>query len=184
MGCIRPQNAVTARTRIRSGRAPRPETEPGDAALELLPTLRDGDRFSATTVLALLGTPLPGLLDRVVHVTAGRGLERPRRFGVWGHDEDGQALAWWGGAPISTPERAFIESARTLSTDDLVVAGDWLTHDPRFAENGRPFTTVTQILAATAPGMRHVRRIREAISLIRPSIGSSASTTAISIARA
>jgi len=141
-------------------------------AFEIITRLRDGDRFSSTTALAILGAPLPRLVREVVHVTAGRGLERLRRFGVWGHDEDGQPLAWWGGAPVSTPERAFIEAARYLRVPDLVALGDWLTLIPRFAEAGRPFTSVERIAGRTRPGMRHIRRVREALASVRPGVES------------
>lgn len=148
-----------------------PGAAPAHPALDLIPRLREGDRFSSVTALALLGAPLPGRLERTVHVTAGTGLERPRLRGVLGHDDDGQPPAWFG-VPISEPGRAFLEAARVLHPDALVAAGDFLIHVPRFPEPGRPFASLDELRSAAARKRAGARAARNALELVRPGVES------------
>lgn len=137
------------------------------------PLLRAGDRFSAVTAARLLGAPLPAWTDRLVHVTAGPGLTRPRTAGVVGHADDGRTPSWLRDVPISSPELAFLESAGLLPLDDLVAIGDFLVHSPRIAEPGRPWTTIAALRAATeAPRRRWIRRAREAVGMVRDGVES------------
>jgi hypothetical protein len=145
-------------------------------AVELLPKLRPGDRFSSVTALALRGAPLPRRFESAVHVTAGPGIERMRRVGVIGHDHDGRVPARFGSVPVSEPARAFIEAARLLRLEELVAVGDWLILEPRFAEPERPAARILDLVAASSDRAAGVRLARRAVALLRPGVESPAET--------
>ena len=133
--------------------------------------LRPGDRLSHTSAATWLGVPLPRGLPPEVHVTSGDALAQVRRSGVRGHRDD-DAWAMVRGVPVSRPERLFIELGALLGLDDLVAAGDHLVHAPRFAERGRPWSTISRLELAAEETRRGAHAARLALPHVRSGVES------------
>jgi hypothetical protein len=152
-----------------------PEDSPVIAAARgYLPLLRRGDRFSGPTAAAIWGAPLPD--DAIpLHITAGRGLTRPRRRGVVGHEGPATEPALRFGLPVSPPELAFLESASVLPMPALVAIGDHLVLDPRVLDprDERPHIRLGELRSAVAQATgRNIRTARAAAALVREGVES------------
>ncbi len=136
--------------------------------------LRAGDRLGYATAAAWLGIPLPRDVGDRIHVVSATGLSQIRARGVVGHRDDGADVRTVRGIPVSSPPRLFLELARVLRPNDLVAAGDHLIHVPRFAEPGRPWTTVEELAAFAARGgdRKGSPAARHAIRFVRPGVES------------
>lgn len=155
---------------FRGIRSPGGERTLLDAASLLL---RPGDRFSHTTAAEILGAPLPGFAEGLIHITAGPGLRMQRTRGVIGHESDGRQSMDVRGLPVSEPTEVFASLGPLLPMSLLVAVGDFLVLDPRRAEEGRPLATVDELReAARAIGRRGIRRAREAADLVRTGVES------------
>lgn len=127
-------------------------TERRAAALEYVPLLRPGDRFSHTSAAELWHAPLPRAAEGKLHVSADAHHERPRGRGVIGHRTHAGHAVTRQGVPVSDAVTAFLESAPLLSIPDLVAVGDHLVLDPRQLDplDPRPFTSIEALRAAAA----------------------------------
>lgn len=140
----------------------------------------DGQVFSHWTAAILLDLRLPeGARGRedtssLLHV-AVRGPDRaPRRKGIRGHEVVAQTkiVRAASGLRVTSPIDTWIQLARVLSVDDLIVMGDGLLSrkDPR--------ATMAQLVSAVAlavnlPG---IARLREALEGIRANTDSARET--------
>lgn len=144
-------------------------------ALQYLPRLRTGERFSHATALALLGCPIRVPVGAPVDVSRPRRTGHSACAGVVGHrhGESSQeypaihpdAEEW---IPVVPPLEAVLQVAPLLPFPELVIALDFLLlHDPkRFDSQLRVSPQQLQRFAATATG-RGVVRFREAAALAR-----------------
>ncbi len=96
-----------------------------------------------------------------VHVAVSSG--QPRRAGVTTHRLRDLDVRHIDGLPVIAPERVWLQLATTLTSDELVVAGDSLVR------RKRPLSTVDGMTAllAEARGARGVRRAAAALELVR-----------------
>ena len=144
-------------------------------ALQYLPRLRPGERFSHATALALLGCPVRVSQHAPVDVSSPVAVGRVRCRGVAGHRHREIAPEYPcivpehdDRIPVSAPLDAVLQSALQLPFCELVVALDFLLLNP----SGRydPHLYVTRddlkIFAAQASG-RGTVRFREAAALAR-----------------
>lgn len=90
------------------------------------PLLLEGQFFSHTTALGLLGAPLPDLADDRIHVTVLHPRTPPRGRGVRGHSIRRFSTTMLHGLPVVDPASAWCQAAAVLTRDDLVAAGDFL----------------------------------------------------------
>lgn len=137
--------------------------------------LRPTERLSHLTAARILGIPLPHDADERLHISAPPNASHSRGRGVVGHRDDGAAIEV-DGLRVSAPEHLFLELARELRLDDLVAAGDYLIHVPRFAVEHRPWTTLERLRAATVGPHRAVRTARLALELVRHGVESAQET--------
>lgn len=131
------------------------------AAREYLPLLRQGEVFSHTTALLLLGAPIE--TDEALHVTIPRPKAQARARNVVGHRASTPFPRWFvdGELPCAPPLRALVQSARLLPFRELVVAIDHLVL-PRWRAGGmHPLIDLSQLrehlLGENAPGVVRVR---------------------------
>lgn len=127
--------------------------------------MRGDQFFSHTTAVDLWGAPLPRRLQlgEVVHVsTAGAGplMRRPGVVGHRAHVEHDDWMTRDDGLRVSSPARAWFESAALLDFRALVILGD------AFVAR-RERTTIDDLAAQIRPGSRHVRLARAALQHVR-----------------
>lgn len=141
-----------------------------------VPRLRQHDRFSHTSALAVWGAPLPDRVLDVVHVTTPVGrLDAPRARGVVGHQTSSGGTGYHRDLPVSDVVTAFVESASLLTLDELVTVGDYLVLDPHVLDPSimGPLTSLTALRrAAAASRGRGVRIARAAAELAREGVES------------
>lgn len=156
-------------------RAPLAETLSG-RALQYLPRLRPGERFSHATALAVLGCPIRVPTNAPVDVSSPVALGRVACRGTTGHrhrTETSEYLAMHPDhddrIPVSQPLEAVLQSAAQLPFLELVVALDFLLllRDPK-RYDPQLFVLPDELLrfAASATG-RGVVRFRMAAALAR-----------------
>jgi G:T-mismatch repair DNA endonuclease (very short patch repair protein) len=125
--------------------------------------------FCHETALGLHGIDLPWGTDLTgdLHVALPPGPARARRLGVRGHRYvvDGpDDVVRSGGLRVFTADAAWVQLAGQLSVREIVVLGDALTR------RKRPWCTPAALearVAALPAGTRGVRRLREAVALVR-----------------
>lgn len=137
---------------------------------EALPWLPADAVFCGATALALLHVDLPRGVDPAgfLHVEVGPGTTPPRRPGVRGHRRSGpevptRLLA--GGVRVLPPEVVCTRMGGELDEEELVVLGDALTR------RRAPLSSVGGLedaLALLPPRARGRRRLRAALSRVRP----------------
>lgn len=136
---------------------------------DLLSVLPDGSVFCDETALGLLGIDLPRGVhaDGDLQVVLPPGSSRPRRRGVHGRlrpIDTARDLRWRHGLPVLDPIAVWVQLAGRLTVVELVVLGDALTR------RKRPWCTPAALearVAALPAGTRGVRRLREAVTLVR-----------------
>ncbi|HEY8719607.1 endonuclease domain-containing protein [Pengzhenrongella sp.] len=141
--------------------------------------LPDGARFSHVTALRLIGTEVPWRLesDKRIHVTVPAGAYYPRWVGLVTHASGLGPLptVWCSALAVSSPAQTWLQLARELPMDDLVVLADAMTRRKTAATT----LEILQSQVATArPGTRGIRALREALALVRPLTDSSMETRA------
>ncbi|MCJ0702317.1 hypothetical protein FRIG_14445 [Frigoribacterium faeni] len=139
---------------------------------EFAPLLRLDEYFAHETALALAGLPTPRRSEPgPLHIGTTRSRQR-RRAGVVGHRLVPATLHDIGGLPVADPVDALVQAANDIGLDDLVrlgdaMAGSWSSH--AFARE-LPVTTLQA--AASVRGRPGIRRLREALELVRPGVDS------------
>ncbi|WP_065965213.1 hypothetical protein [Curtobacterium sp. UCD-KPL2560] len=138
-----------------------------DLARSVAPRLRPDQAFSHTTAARMLGIPLPRRLedDPRIHVTTIGKDQALRVRGTVGHRArtSRARVVFSGTAAVVHPADTFVMLARSLTVDELVVAGDaivgWLN-----------WCTIDELVRAARRhrGSRGLRRARAALSLVRP----------------
>ena len=130
---------------------------------------------SHATAFTIWGLPgfLPGTDRPVIHISRQHPHTSLRRQGVQGHrtmfleDEVEMVDGLW----ITTRARTWLDCARRMGVDELVVAADHLIRIPREAFEGRsvPFATVQDLAALLKrhPGTPGIVKAREALGLAR-----------------
>lgn len=143
-----------------------------DRCRDYAPLLAEGHLFSHLTAAELWGLPLP-LAPRgqihALHVTATAAVREPRRPGVVGHTGSGIRSVRHLGVNVVGPVRAWIQCAELLEVDDLVIMGDALLSkwSPFAAARFHRIEDLRRLLDRCS-GRRGIRRLREAIELMRP----------------
>ena len=140
-----------------------------------VPRLRDGDRFSHTSAAELWGVPLPDSLQVFTHVTATRGLTRPRAQGVTGHRSRFGSIVDRFGLPASDAPTTFVELATLLDVNELVAVGDYLILDPHVLDphDIRPHATIDELRNAVEhTPSRGVATARRALGRVRTGVES------------
>lgn len=130
----------------------------------LCPLLPDHAMFSHSTAAALHGLPVPTrTLDRL-HVSAPRPARAMRRTGVVGHQLDVVRPVRHDDLPVAEPVESWVELASMLEVDDLVIVGDALLR------RVRPVSDLSALQEAVdaASGRPGIRRLRQALPLVRP----------------
>jgi hypothetical protein len=156
-------------------RVPLDSAASGAAALRAYTGLDDESVLALGSAARLWAAPLPGLLeeDWRIHLSRRRGSSPPRRVNVVGHlltllpDE----VVELDGVRLTSPARTWLDLARVLGVDDLVVAGDALVceHGPEFPVPREALCSIEELRAMVArhPGSRGVRLARTAVELLR-----------------
>lgn len=116
---------------------------------------------------------LPGADDSNFHISRQSPHTAPRRSGVTGHrtalldDEVVLVNGLW----ITSRIRTWLDCARRMSVDELVVVADHLIRIPRPEFEGRtePYATIDELTAwlVRHPGSRGIVKAREALDLAR-----------------
>lgn len=148
------------------------------ACRNFAPLLRDGDRFSHVSALALHDLPLPLAHehDDVLHVARPSGAGVIRRSGIITHRVIGDPeIRHRAGLPVSAPADLFLQLAALVPLDDLVAVGDALVLEKRMpgGNRQRPIVRLPHLReAAEAAKGRGSRVAREAVELVRPGVES------------
>lgn len=143
-----------------------------DRCRDYAPLLAEGQFFSHLTAAELWGLPLP-LAPRgrshPLHVMATAAVREPRRPGVIGHTGSGVGSVRHLGVDVVGPVRAWIQSAELLEVDDLVIMGDALLSkwSPFAAARFHRIEDLRGLLDRCS-GRRGIRRLRDALELMRP----------------
>lgn len=129
------------------------------------PRLREGECFSHTTALELLGCPIRATAE--VHVCAPPNFDRSRTRGVIGHRSasgfvPARSAA---GLPVVPPELAILQSAALLSLVELVVALDHLAREDAHQLPTLDLESLTTVVERSTA--RGIRRLRRALTLAR-----------------
>lgn len=122
--------------------------------------------FSDVTAARLHGMALPMRLEGEgpIDVAVPLGSSQPRRRGVAAHRVTALDIRDLAGLPVLAPAPTWLQLARWLDVDELVVAGDSLVQ-----RKGRLTDLATLRAAVDAAGhTRGVRRSRAALADIRP----------------
>lgn len=131
-------------------------------------------RLPPTTVLwgpsaaRLWGIPLPRALEEsvVVHVAVPAPTTAPVGRGIRGHSVSLPRADCTNrhGVALTTPTRTWLDLARMLRVEQLVVAGDYLIHWRT------PLAASEELVDAVAhsAARRGIRRLREAVELVEP----------------
>jgi hypothetical protein len=153
--------------RVAAG-APHGVEEMARAYSAVMPT---GRFFSHVTAATLLGLPLPTYAVRSarLHVSAVAPDRAPQGAGIAGHTVFNRPELWLvGGLAVQNPLSTWCELAPLLGLDDLIALGDHLLgvlNPPYAIEHLRT-------AAAERSGHRGIRRLREALELVRPRVES------------
>ncbi len=121
--------------------------------------------FCSVTAARLLGVPLPRRLEagEDLHVGVPSPSRAPRARGIVGHKLalGSHDLEAWNGMTRTTAGRTWIDLAATLTTLELVAAGDYLIH------RRRPLVTLEELelRAQCRAGVRGSRKLGAAVSL-------------------
>ena len=116
---------------------------------------------------------LPGANDKDFHISRQRPRTAPRRQGVKGHRTAlwNDEVVFLDGLWITTRIRTWLDCAKRMSVEELVVVADHLIRIPRPEFEGRtePYATIEelQILLARHRGIRGIVKAREALCLAR-----------------
>ncbi len=116
---------------------------------------------------------LPAAGDRAVHIARQFPHTTPRREGVVGHRThfNDDEVEFHEGLWITTRIRTWLDCARRMSVDEIVVVADHLLRVPRPAFEGRhqPHATVDELacLLRRHKGTPGIRKAREALSMAR-----------------
>lgn len=149
--------------------------ETHDRAIAYAPKLRPGEAFSHGTALALVGVDVPARSSGELHVVTPAVYERARGAGVRGHEAIAGQLRVGvvRGVPTVHPVDAWCQLATDLSVRELVLVGDALTR------RNRPISERGELDEAVArwSGRRGVRRLRDALDLVRERTDSYPETT-------
>ncbi|MFB2555052.1 endonuclease domain-containing protein [Herbiconiux liangxiaofengii] len=135
--------------------------------------MRACEVFSHVTAARLWGIPLPAewSTDEPLHVAVPAPWRASRGAAVRGHQlaEIDLQRGRISGLPVIDPVSCWLQLGRTLSIDDLVVAGDYLVRvAPMQRGARRPFATIEQLsLRASRSTSRGVARARTALPLVR-----------------
>lgn len=139
-----------------------------DLARDYFPLLRQGEAFSHTTALLLLGVPI--LASAEIHTTALRPMGQARGKYVIGHRVNKQVL------PVRSPQgfpcmpftRALQQAAPGLPFRELVVALDHATVVRRRRGEFRPLVTRDELAQRLQVGrFRGAARLRAALEVSR-----------------
>jgi hypothetical protein len=159
----------------RGVRVPTDSAATGAAALRAYTDLDDEATLSFGSAAHLWNAPLPGWLeeDWRIHLARRRGHSTPRRVNVVGHqlallpDE----VVELDGVRLTSPARTWLDLASVLSTDELVIAGDFLVceHGPEFPHPRDALCSIEELrsMVERHPGSRGIRKARAAVELIR-----------------
>lgn len=133
----------------------------------------------------VMGMPVPAPQegDWRIHLARRRGFAAPRRANVAGHrltlapDE----VMEYDGVRLTTPARTWLDLASMRnSVDDLVAVGDYLvsSHGEDFPFPRDPICRIPELrnMVGRHPGLRGIRKAREALELIRVGVDSVAET--------
>lgn len=157
----------------------RVRSKPGDnlhdRALQYLPRLRPGERYSHATALALLGFPIRVSRQAAVDVSTPNEIGRVRCRGVNGHRHPPDSSEYpcslpdydeW--VPVTRPLLAVQQAAGALPFPELVVALDFLLHRDRRRYDPHLQSSPDEIarFAEAATG-RGAARFRRAAALVR-----------------
>ncbi|GAA1859659.1 hypothetical protein ACFQZV_01035 [Microbacterium koreense] len=132
------------------------------------PALDPRAAFSHLTAAKAHGFPLRSaqMRDLEVHVSTATREARPRARGVTAHfsPRDLRAVVMASGLRVTTPVQTWVALSGNMSTVELVGIGDHLLR------RKRPDATLGQLQRAVdrAAGRHGVKRLREALELIRP----------------
>lgn len=147
-----------------------------ERALQYLPRLREGERFSHATALALLGCAIYVEPDAPIDVESQPGTTPVRARGVLGHraarasppfllsvPETDQPV------PVAPPESALLQGCATLPFTEAVVAIDALIRetDARFDPNAAARLEDVHAMLDASSGRRGAARLRSALGLAR-----------------
>lgn len=140
-----------------------------------LASLRPHDTFARFTAALLQDVPLPRRHETVwpAYLSSPPGIAPPRRRRVVGMNLDlaDDEIRYLDGLRITTPARTWLDLARDLTVEELVIAGDHLVcaHPQGFPIPRLPRTTPTALaeMLARHPRARGVVAARQALSLIR-----------------
>lgn len=133
--------------------------------------------FSHTTAARILGLPLPAadLGGDELHVAVIPPYRAPKGVGIVGHQlrVEPASVRTWDGLRIPSPVEVWCELAAVLSLDALVQAGDGLVR------RNAPLAGADELSSAVrgAKNRPGVRRMHEALALIRPRTDSPMETT-------
>lgn len=151
------------------------------ASFELLDACRpytestDSSVVSHVTAAKIHGLYLPQrcLDDQFLHLARPTGTGMPRRRRVVGHRLDlaPNDVEVVGGVPVTSVQRTFLDLARLLALDELVVIGDQIVCE-HTRSYGPPKIAMVKFDVLNAyvaghPGARGLRRLREAMDLVR-----------------
>jgi hypothetical protein len=127
--------------------------------------MRPGWFFSHATAAALYGLPLPSrFADEPLHVSAVLPVRAPKGKGVRGHSlAVAPPIHLREGLPVPEPTEVWCELAAMLTVEELVIVGDALLR------RKQPLCDRTQLVEAAADAVARpgVRRLREAVALVR-----------------
>jgi hypothetical protein len=120
--------------------------------------------FSHVTAARIYGIPLPMRLETRRSIDVITHEIQIRAEGVIGHRSRPLPTRWTRGIPVVEPARAFVQLGAILGAERLVVTGDFLI------QRENPLCTVDELQAASADarGVRGIRKVRMAITRIRP----------------
>lgn len=134
------------------------------------PKLRPGEVFSHGTALLCSGVAVPARCVDAVHVTTPAVNERARGRGVRGHEAALGTLRFVRvlGVPMVHPVDAWCQLGSTLTSRELVRVGDALMR------RKNPIASLAELEEAVErwAARRGVRRLREALELVRPNTDS------------
>ncbi|WP_431221209.1 endonuclease domain-containing protein [Leifsonia xyli] len=122
--------------------------------------------FSHATAAAIHGLPVPDRAHRGgIHVSAVLPARAPKGGGVIGHAlRSRPGMRTVRSFPVPSPAEVWCQLAASLSTDELVIAGDALMR------RIQPLCDPAELMdiVAGASGRPGIRRLREALELVRP----------------
>jgi hypothetical protein len=120
--------------------------------------------FSHVTAARLYGIPLPIALQNLRSVDVVTEAIQVRAAGIVGHRSRPLPVRWVEGLPVIEPARAFIQLGAILGADRLAIAGDYLL------QREQPLCSLDDLRDASldSRGVRGIRKVRVALTRIRP----------------